>query len=120
MSDIDPKILKTLTALRAAFIAKFGREPGPGDPLVFDPDSNDPQPYPRSNFQERIKAAMIAAGTAPQIVYAYEKTGLLLSKQGAAKVSREQLAAYHEALDEYFALEYWRSQHASKTDAGSA
>ena len=32
---------------RAQFIAKFGREPGPGDPVFFDPDKDVPTPLER-------------------------------------------------------------------------
>ena len=33
-----------LDALIEAFRSKFGREPGPGDPLIFDPDWDEPRP----------------------------------------------------------------------------
>jgi hypothetical protein len=103
----DPRAMRKLTQLRAAFISKFGREPGPDDPLVFDPDAATPTPFPRKS-REAISAAMTAAGTAPQIVYAYERTGLLLSKEAASKLPPQQLAEYRAAIEEYYALEYWK------------
>jgi hypothetical protein len=29
---------------RRAFVAKFGREPGPDDPVFFNPDADEPEP----------------------------------------------------------------------------
>jgi len=31
---------------RDRFVEKFGREPGPGDPVFFDPGSDSPVPVP--------------------------------------------------------------------------
>jgi len=40
-----PKMLRdALVEQRAAFRAKFGRDPGPNDPLLFDPDKDKPTP----------------------------------------------------------------------------
>ena len=103
----DPRIIRKLTQLRAAFISKFGREPGPDDPLVFDPDVGTPTPFHRKS-RESISAAMTAAGTAPHIVYAYERTGLLLSKEAASKLPQQQLAEYRAAIEEFYAIEYWK------------
>jgi hypothetical protein len=59
---------------RQAFLAKHGREPGPDD-LLF-PDL----PHP-----EHLEAVMVedmkAAGLDPAFIYAFEKTGLLVTEQ---------------------------------------
>jgi hypothetical protein len=41
---LPPELRQTLRDQRAAFVAKFGREPGPGDPLFFDPTKDTPTP----------------------------------------------------------------------------
>jgi hypothetical protein len=41
---LHPKLQEALEAQRAAFTAKFGREPGPHDPIFFDPDADVPRP----------------------------------------------------------------------------
>jgi hypothetical protein len=110
---VDPHVVRKLTHLRAAFISKFGREPTPGDPLVFDPDASTPQPYARPPaFKQAVRDRMVAAGIAAHLIYAYERTGLLVSQQVKARLSADELAAYKSAIDEYFALEYWRQQNA--------
>jgi hypothetical protein len=39
-----PRVYEALLDQRKAFIDKFGREPGPGDPVIFDPDKDVPTP----------------------------------------------------------------------------
>lgn len=46
---------------RARFIKKFGREPGPNDPLFFDPDHDVPTPWPPETLQAELLKAMEAA-----------------------------------------------------------
>ena len=61
------------------------------------------------NKSKRIKqdvlAAMRAAGIPPQLIYAYERTGFLLSKEGYKSLSPEDKAEYDAAIDEYHAKE---------------
>jgi hypothetical protein len=91
--------------MRAAFLVKFGREPGPCDPIFFDPDAKTPQPFPPQRYRDEVLRAMKAAGTPPQFIYAFEKTGLVLTRQGANNADRSDLAEYRAAIAEYSALE---------------
>ena len=52
---------------RQKFVAKFGREPGPDDPILFDVDED--------KVREDTADAMRAAGIAPALIYAYESRG---------------------------------------------
>jgi hypothetical protein len=40
--SMTPLMRDALLEQREAFIKKFGREPGPGDPVFFDPDADTP------------------------------------------------------------------------------
>ena len=40
---LTPDVVSALERQREAFRRKFGREPGPSDPLFFDPDIDTPQ-----------------------------------------------------------------------------
>ena len=53
-----------------AFRKKFGRDPGPDDPVFFDPDAPGDQPVPISEeaLRDGTLAAMKQAGTPPEIV----------------------------------------------------
>ena len=100
-------VASALETQRQAFIAKFGREPGPGDPVLFDPDATTPVPLSVERLRQETLDAMRAAGTPPQFVYAYKKTGLLLAK--GAHVKAAIRAEYEAAIAEYFALEDTRA-----------
>ena len=53
-----------------AFRKKFGREPGPGDPVFFDPDAHEPTPT--RDIQQDVLAAMEKAKLPPEFAYAGE------------------------------------------------
>jgi hypothetical protein len=50
----------SLEAMRRTFVEKFGREPGPDDPVMFDPEAPGPEPVPLS--QEKIDAMYALMG----------------------------------------------------------
>lgn len=66
---------------REAFRKKFGRDPGPGDPVFFDPDADEPRPLSEgasdNPFDPEVLEALRKTGAAPQFIYAYRKTGLI-------------------------------------------
>jgi hypothetical protein len=41
---MTPRVHDALVEQRKAFVKKFGREPGPDDPVFFDPDKDVPTP----------------------------------------------------------------------------
>lgn len=84
------------------FRAKFGRAPKPGEPLFFDPAKDTPTPL---DAKPAILKAMEKADFPPQIRFAYERTGLLLSSDHLDDVPPENLAAWEDAIDLYFAIE---------------
>jgi hypothetical protein len=45
-ADLGPEAMDVLKGQREAFEEKFGRPPGPEDPLFFDPTADTPQPIP--------------------------------------------------------------------------
>jgi hypothetical protein len=104
-----------------AFEAKFGRRPGPKDPVFFDPNSDAPTPMPEGFLQKEILEAMHKAGTPAQIVYAYRKTGLLLRDDLMSTYPPESVAEWEAAIDEYFVMEGEARHSASGTaEAGPA
>ena len=54
-------------------------------------------------LKQEMLAAMRAAGISPQLIYAYDRTGFLLSKEGYESLSAEDKAEYDAAINEYFA-----------------
>ncbi len=79
---------------RRKFVEKFGREPGPGDPIFFD------MPHPEHLEHEMVQA-MKAAGLDPAIIYAYEQTGLLVTEQNQHLIPDKDLDEWDAAIAEY-------------------
>jgi hypothetical protein len=102
---VTPEMAKTLRHQRKKFIKKFGREPGPDDPVFFDPKASAPVSITPKELADATLKAMLAAGTPPHFVYAYQKTGFLVSETGYENLSPEDRAEYDAAIDEYFAME---------------
>jgi len=50
--DPPPQLLEVFEEQRQAFRRKFGRDPGPEDPIFFDPDSDTPQPVPPEKIRD--------------------------------------------------------------------
>jgi hypothetical protein len=73
---LHPRAIAAIESQLAKFREKFGREPGPTDPIFFDPDCDDPTPLTEAKIQAEVLEAMRRAGTSPEYAYAYKKTGL--------------------------------------------
>lgn len=89
------EVAGVLEQQKQKFIEKFGREPGPDEPIFFD------MPHP-----EHLEAMMVedmkAAGLAPAFIYAFEKTGgLLVTQQNQHLIPEKDLAAWDAAIREY-------------------
>jgi len=91
-SVLEPALAKQ----REKFIATFGREPGPDDPIFFDLDED-------ALRKDTVKA-MSAAGIRPALIYAHEKTGLLVSTENRHLIPNVGLREWDEAVAEYYEL----------------
>ena len=97
--SMTPEIEEDLKKQRGKFIEKFGREPGPDDPLFFDPDADTPQPYPEEKFTEEIVESMREAGVDEKLINAFKKTGLLVTQDNLDLMTPEELEEFEEALE---------------------
>jgi hypothetical protein len=50
-----------------------------------------------------VIAAMRAAGIPPQLIYAYDRTGFLLSQEGYKSLSPQDKVEYDAAIADYYA-----------------
>jgi hypothetical protein len=62
---MTPRVHEALLEQRKAFIDKFGREPGPGDPVFFDPDKDTPTPIDRARMDADLEKAIRDADIDP-------------------------------------------------------
>jgi hypothetical protein len=102
MVKLDAETLEIIERQQQAFREKFGREPGPRDPLFFDPDADTPQPFSLARSLEESTQAMRMAGIRPEVIYAHRKTGLIVTADNRDKLSKEAVAEWETAIDEYF------------------
>src|SRR2546422_5528951 len=63
---LTPELREILAKARSRFITKFGREPGPGDRVFFDPDRDVPTPLDADQVRADLVRAMRRAGIAKQ------------------------------------------------------
>jgi len=98
------RVDKILKKQLKEFRKKFGRDPGPGDPVFFDPNADTPQPIPRAVLEQGMRD--VAQFLPPHIAYAYLKLdGLLVTEENMHLIPPEDLAEWNAAIDEFFRLE---------------
>ncbi|MBU8873689.1 hypothetical protein KQ910_07930 [Reyranella sp. MMS21-HV4-11] len=54
-----------------------------------------------AKIQKGLVKAMQQAGIRPELIYAYEQTGILVVEEGYAKLSPAERAEYDAAIDAY-------------------
>jgi hypothetical protein len=97
----DDAVRDAMEAQRAAFVAKFGREPGPGDPIFFDPDADTPQPYPEARMVAEMVISMTRAGVPERLIYSYVRTGLIPVEGNEGVLSEAEKQDLRQADREY-------------------
>ncbi len=98
---VDADQAAALEAQVRRFEEKFGRPPGPDDPLFFDPDADEPQPVSLTGLETETVAMLEAAGICPAWIYAYQNTGGLLPRPDGSFVSARDQAEWDEAISRY-------------------
>jgi len=91
MSD---DMVDMLQSQREAFVKTHGREPGPDDPVFPD------MPHPEHLEHEMVQA-MKLANIDPAKIYAFEKTGRLVTEENQNVLTEADLAEWEAAIDEY-------------------
>ena len=66
---MTPRMKELLEQQLERFRKKFGRDPGPGDPVFFDPDADEPTRMP--DITDEVLAAMQRADLPPEFAYAF-------------------------------------------------
>lgn len=91
---MSSEVSEILDEQRQKFIDKYGREPGPDDPVFFDMP-------PLEHVKHEMVQTMKAAGLDPAFIYAYGKTGLLVTEENQHLISDQDLAVWQDAIAEY-------------------
>ena len=91
-------VMEALRDQRRQFVEKFGREPGPGDPLFFDPDADTPQQItPEKDFAD-FRAVVRKAGVDEAYADAYEELGYVVTEMNKHMFSLEEVEAFDRAI----------------------
>jgi hypothetical protein len=99
--EVGPEGVAIIREQVRLFRQKFGREMGPEDPIFFDPDADEPRRMDADTGRDATIKAMADAGISPELIYAYRKTGLLVSDENYGKLSPEDREDWHAVIDEY-------------------
>jgi hypothetical protein len=95
---LTPEARDALESARAEFALTFGRQPQKGDRVFsaahLDPDSEILQ----------IMLRVAEETGKPQLAYAYQRTGLLITEQTYEQLSPTDRQEWNEAVDEYYDL----------------
>ena len=101
IGPVPPDVMEVLQDQRRKFIEKFGRDPGPQDPIFFDPRANTPQPLKIEKEDElKILALMTQAGIDPALIHAYQKTGRIVTEENKQFLTEEELREWYAAVEE--------------------
>lgn len=95
--------------LRELFKMRHGREPEPHDKLF------DGAP-PLEHIEHFTVEAMKKAGVEPGLIYAYEKTSLLLNEKNERLVPQSDVIEWEAAIDEYENKTGKKASHRRLTD----
>ena len=99
---MDGETAEALKEQLRRFKKKFGRDPTPEEPIFFDPDHPTPRPLQVEPTEAMVAQTMRKAGLRPELIYAFEKTGRLVTESNLAALSEEEIKEWEEAIDEYF------------------
>jgi hypothetical protein len=88
------EITEVFQQLRQAFIDKHGREPEPDELLFTD------LPH-LEHLGSMLTGDMRSAGLDPAVIYAFEKTGFLISEENQHLIPEKDLDEWRSAVEEY-------------------
>jgi hypothetical protein len=92
---VSDEMAEVIEEQRQRFVKEFGREPGPGDHLFF----NMP---PLEHVEHFIVQGMKQAGVHPAFIYAFEKTGLMVTEANLHLISDKDRVEWNAAIEEYY------------------
>jgi hypothetical protein len=97
--SMSPELEDAFQEQTQRFIEKFGREPGPNDPIFFDPDAETPQPYPKEKINEIFADEMRKVGIDESYIRAYKKTGFIVTEENIDLFTPEELDEFERAME---------------------
>ncbi len=103
-SEDGRQLKAALLNQRQAFIEKFGREPGPQDPVFFDPNADAPTPLgadAQSDMWDDMLDAAEQAGIDPSYVHAARELGYWITESNQHLFSAMEAEAFFDAVSRH-------------------
>jgi hypothetical protein len=98
---MNEKMIEVFEEQRERFRQKFGRDPRPEDPILFDEDYDDPRPLSAQKFTRILVDALKEANSRPEIIFAVQKTGMLVTEYNKYRLTSAEYRQWCDAIDEY-------------------
>jgi hypothetical protein len=98
---LNKEMIAILDQQRERFKQKFGRYPGPEDPVIWDEGADQPTPVSEEQVHQIILDAITAAGSPPEFAYAFQKTGRLVTESNMHLLTKAEYQEWCDAVDEY-------------------
>jgi len=98
---LSPEVQQAIERQLAAFREKFGRDPNDDDPILFDPDADDPVPLSDEKYERMMIEAMTEVGISQAMIFAFKRTGRIVTETNKHLLTAEELREWYDAVDEY-------------------
>jgi hypothetical protein len=98
---LNKEMVAILDGQKQRFIAKFGREPRPEDPILFDENADVPQPMTLDDIEREVLEFMAAVNLDPAFVHAYKVTGRLVTEENVHLLTPEEIQEWTDAVNQY-------------------
>ena len=98
---LSPEALEAIERQLEAFRRKFGRDPTDNDPVLFDPDADEPVPLSDEKYERMMIEAMTEVGISQAMIFAFKRTGRIVTDRNKHLLTSEELREWNDAVDEY-------------------
>ncbi len=98
---MSKEMREILEEQRQRFRQKFGRDPRPEDPIIWDENAAEPTPASEEDIHQTILSVLIKAGSPPEFVYAFEKTGRLVTESNMHLLTPAEYQEWVDAVEEF-------------------
>jgi len=92
---LTPEQRQALAQQKAQFVKTFGRQPNEEDEGLMRIANGF------ADVSAVIEKDLISRGVEQSVLYAFQKTGMVITKENESQVSPEELSRWSEALEEY-------------------
>lgn len=98
---MSKEMIQMMEEQKQRFRQKFGRDPKPEDPVFWDENADEPMPISEEEIGRILLKALITAGSPLELVYAFQKTGRLVTESNMHLLSENEIQEWTDAVEEY-------------------